>query len=41
MKEVTYEDWVKNPTPRMMRGWDGDEEDRKRQKEEYVGKGGG
>ena len=21
MKEVTYEDWQKNPTPRMMRVW--------------------
>ena len=23
MKEVTYEDWQKNPTPRMMWVWDG------------------
>ena len=22
MKEVTYEDWQKNPTPRMMWVWD-------------------
>ena len=22
MKEVTYEDWIKNPTPRMMWVWD-------------------
>ena len=21
MKEVTHEDWLKNPTPRMMRVW--------------------
>ena len=32
MKEVTYEDWVKNPIPRMMWVWDDDEEDRKRQR---------
>ena len=25
MKEVTYEDWQKNPTPRMMWVWDGNE----------------
>ena len=25
MKEVTYEDWQKNPTPRMMWVWNGDE----------------
>ena len=25
MKEVTYEDWQKNPTPRMMWVWDEDE----------------
>ena len=40
MKEVTYEDWVKNPTPRMMWCWDDDEEDRKQQKVVYVIKGG-
>ena len=39
MKEVTYEDWVKNPTPRMMWVWDDDEEDRKQQKVVYVIKG--
>ena len=22
MKEVTYEEWIKNPTPRMMWVWD-------------------
>ena len=26
MKEVTYEDWVKNPVPRNMWVWDKDEE---------------
>ena len=39
MKEVTYEDWKKNPTPRMMWVWDDDEEDRKQQKVVYVIKG--
>ena len=28
MKEVTYEDWQKNPTPRMMWVWDGGERDK-------------
>lgn len=28
MKEVTYEDWKKNPTPRMMWVWDKDEKDK-------------
>ena len=39
MKEVTYEDWQKNPTPRMMWVWDDDEKDRKQQKVVYVIKG--
>ena len=39
MKEVTYEDWKKNPTPRMMWVWDDDEEDRKQRKVVYVIKG--
>ena len=26
MKEITYEDWQKNPTPRMMRVWDDNED---------------
>ena len=30
MKEVTYEDWQKNPTPRMMWVWDNDDDVRKR-----------
>ena len=28
MKEVTYEDWQKNPTPRMMWVWNSNVEDR-------------
>ena len=28
MREVTYEDWQKNPTPRMMWVWDGSERDK-------------
>ena len=28
MKEVTYEDWQKNPTPRMMWVWDSNVEDK-------------
>ena len=28
MKEVTYEEWIKNPTPRMMWVWDDKEEDK-------------
>ena len=27
MKEVTYEEWQKNPTPRMMWVWDSKVED--------------
>lgn len=27
MKEITYEDWQKNPTPRMMWVWDDEKED--------------
>ena len=26
VKEITYEDWLKNPTPRLMWVWDEDEE---------------
>lgn len=39
MKEVTYEDWIKNPTPRMMWVWDDDEKDKARRKVVYVTKG--
>ena len=28
MKEVTYEDWLKNPTPRMMWVWDDKDKDK-------------
>ena len=35
MKEVTYEDWQKNPTPRMMWVWD-DESGRKKLKVLYI-----
>ena len=35
MKEVTYEDWQKNPTPRMMWVWD-DESRRKKLKVLYI-----
>lgn len=36
MKEVTYEDWQKNPTPRMMWVWDRDEVAKKRRKVIYF-----
>ena len=35
MKEVTHEDWQKNPTPRMMWVWD-DESSRKKLKVLYI-----
>lgn len=38
MKEVTYEDWQKNPTPREMWVWDDDEEDKKKLKVIYISK---
>ena len=28
MKEVTYKDWIKNPTPRMMWCWNSNVEDK-------------
>ena len=40
MKEVTYEDWLSNPTPRMMWVWDVNEKDKVRRKVVYVIKGG-
>ena len=40
MKEVTYEDWRENPTPREMWVWDDDEKDKVQQKVVYVIKGG-
>lgn len=38
MKEVTYEDWIKNPTPRTMWVWDFDEGKRQKLKVIYVSK---
>ena len=36
MKEVTYEEWQKNPTPRMMWVWDDDESKKKKYKVIYI-----
>ena len=36
MKEVTFEEWIKNPTPRMMWVWDYDKEHKVRRKVVYV-----
>ena len=36
MKEVTYEDWQKNPTPRMMCVWYDDESEKKKRKVVYI-----
>ena len=36
MKEVTYEDWQKNPTPRMMWVWCSEEEEKKKRKVIYI-----
>ena len=38
MKEVTYEDWQENPTPRVMWVWDDYEEDKKKLKVIYFSK---
>ena len=38
MKEVTYEEWQKNPTPREMWVWDDHEEDKKKLKVIYFSK---
>ena len=40
MKVITYEEWLRNPTPRMMWVWDINEKDKVRRKVVYVGKGG-
>ena len=40
MREVTYEDWQKNPTPRMMWVWDEDEELKAKRKVIYILKDG-
>ena len=36
MKEVTYEDWLKNPTPRLMWVWDNSESNKKQRKVIYF-----
>ena len=36
MKEVTYEDWLKNPTPRMMWVWDDKDKDKVKRKVIYF-----
>ena len=36
MKKVTYEDWQKNPTPRMMWVWDNDAKNKEKRKVVYV-----
>ena len=38
MKEVTYEDWQKNPTPRMMWVWDSSENNKKQLKVILIAK---
>ena len=40
MKELTYEEWQKNPTPRMMYVWNYDEDNKVQQKVIYVLKSG-
>ena len=36
MKKVTYEDWQKNPKPRMMWVWNDDFEEREKKKVVYI-----
>lgn len=36
MREVTYEDWIKNPTPRLMWVWDSSENNKKQRKVIYF-----
>ena len=38
MKEITYEEWQKNPTPRMMWVWDEDDEAKQQRKVLYISK---
>ena len=40
MKVITYEEWLRNPTPRMMWVWDVNEKDKVQRKVVYVAKGG-
>lgn len=39
MKELTHEDWMKNPTPRMMWVWDGKENSKEKRKVIYISEG--
>lgn len=36
MKEITYEEWQKNPTPRMMWVWDNKIDDKEKKKVVYI-----
>ena len=36
MKELTYEDWQKNPTVRMMWVWDNDVENKEKRKVVFI-----
>ena len=36
MREVTYEDWKKNPTPRMMWVWNSSENNKEQRKVIYI-----
>lgn len=38
MKELTHEEWLENPTPRVMWVWDSDEADKKQLKVVYISK---
>ena len=38
MKELTHEDWMKNPTPRMMWVWDDDETYREKMQVVHISK---
>lgn len=38
MKEMTYEDWMKNPTPRMMWVWNSDEQNKQKMMVVYCNK---
>ena len=40
MKEVIYEDWQKNPTPRMMWVWNDDEDTAEKEKVVFIKSGG-
>ena len=40
MKEVNYEDWKKNPTPRMMWVWNDDEDVAEQEKVVFIKSGG-